>query len=99
MTRKSESKPVAIKRKQRAVEFCCEFMKLNVEQKCEQHAEPMDCPDNLIHWKIRGKRLRVGLIIHDGGHSFVQISYCPWCGQRISDFDAVRELRRTTPQT
>lgn len=22
-----------------------------------------------------------GIIIHDGGSSFIQISHCPWCGK------------------
>jgi hypothetical protein len=26
-----------------------------------------------------------GLIVHDGGHSTIQIDFCPWCGARFPD--------------
>lgn len=77
------------KASQKASSFCCEMMRSNAEQRCEMHPDPFDCPDNLIHWGVKGKELRVGLIIHDGGHSFVQISFCPWCGKRLKQLETM----------
>lgn len=61
---------------------CCEDMKRNVEARYKMHPDPFDCPDNLIHCgcsRLR-RRYEYGIIIHDGGGSFVLINYCPWCG-------------------
>ena len=58
---------------------CCERMAAALAQSCDQHPDPYDCPDNLIT-QVRGG---YGLIVHDGGRSFVAISYCPWCGGKL----------------
>jgi hypothetical protein len=48
--------------------------------RCPEHSDPFDCPDALICFSAeRG----YGLIIHDGGRSFIGIAFCPWCGARI----------------
>ncbi len=26
-----------------------------------------------------------GIIVHDGGESFIGIQYCPWCGKKLPD--------------
>ncbi|MCB0747094.1 MAG: hypothetical protein KDC90_06460 [Ignavibacteriae bacterium] len=31
-----------------------------------------------------------GIPIHDGGTSIIEIHYCPWCGQNLSDKKASR---------
>jgi hypothetical protein len=59
---------------------CCEMMGYQLNQTCDQHADPLDCPDFLISL---GKDGTAGLIIHDGGCSVIAIKYCPWCGARI----------------
>ena len=28
-----------------------------------------------------------GIIIHDGGQSFIKINYCPWCGRKLPGGD------------
>lgn len=43
---------------------------------CEQHIDWFDCPDALLA-RMDDK---IGLIIHDGGRSVVEIKFCPWCG-------------------
>ncbi len=48
--------------------------------KCDQHADPFDCPDALLFKDKRG----YGLIVHDGGSSYVEISHCPWCGASLA---------------
>ncbi len=61
---------------------CCERMDLDLDQRCDQHPNRFDCADALIHhWPEEGI---YGLIVHDGGSSFVQIAYCPWCGSALS---------------
>ena len=62
--------------------YCCETMEWQVAQTCDMHPDPFDCADNLVYHDAR--RDRYGLIIHDGGASFVIIKFCPWCGQRLN---------------
>lgn len=26
-----------------------------------------------------------GIIVHDGGESFIGVQYCPWCGKKLPD--------------
>ena len=54
-------------------------MKNQLEQKCDEHPNPFECPDRLIIFS--GKSY--GLIIHDGGSSSIQFHFCPWCGKRL----------------
>jgi hypothetical protein len=68
-----------------AVTFCCEMMKDNAEKRCDEHPDPFDCPDNLIFCSPRDDRY--GLIIHDGGSSYIAIKYCPWCGATLPSDD------------
>ena len=60
---------------------CCETMAYHVSQECDQHPDPFDCPDHLIHYS--SPKGTYGLIIHDGGTSFVSIHFCPWCGTAL----------------
>ena len=63
-------------------EFCCESMKYHVESKCDIHKSPFDCPDKIINYST--KQNIYGIIIHDGGSSFIEINFCPWCGKKIN---------------
>ncbi|MEV0811342.1 hypothetical protein [Micromonospora sp. NPDC050200] len=63
--------------------FCCEMMRDKVETECDQHPDPFDCPDNLIYYDSDPSDERYGLIIHDGGSSYIAIRYCPWCGASL----------------
>jgi hypothetical protein len=58
-------------------------MNETVEYICEAHKSPFDCPDNLIYYS--SKFNEYGLIIHDGGSSFIVISFCPFCGTKLPD--------------
>ena len=62
---------------------CCKMMADKLNHQCEQHPDPFDCPDNLIIRTDEG----YGLIVHDGGASFIQIRFCPWCGTQIGEID------------
>lgn len=60
---------------------CCEQMGEVVSSTCDQHPDRFDCPDALIHYSPQFREY--GLIIHDGGESWMAIDYCPWCGARL----------------
>ena len=54
-----------------------------LEQECDQHSNRFDCPDSLVYWSEQFDEY--GLIVHDGGSSYVTIHYCPWCGNCLPD--------------
>lgn len=61
---------------------CCEMMSAQIAHHCEDH-DPWECPDRLVIRVTDNDGRGYGLIIHDGGSSFIRISYCPWCGQDL----------------
>jgi hypothetical protein len=61
--------------------FCCREMENRVAYRCSQHPNPFDCPDNLI-FRSKNKK-EYGIIVHDGGLSYIVINYCPFCGKRL----------------
>lgn len=63
------------------VTHCCQDMTDALVHACDQHADPFDCPDMLLCYCARFREY--GLIIHDGGASFLQITACPWCGTAL----------------
>ncbi len=60
---------------------CCDRMSEVVSFECPDHPHPYDCPDALITYGPRFDEY--GLIVHDGGLSFVTIMFCPWCGKQL----------------
>lgn len=62
---------------------CCEQMKRQIEFSCTEHASAFDCPDCLVTYTEKFDEY--GLIIHDGGTSFLLIQFCPWCGARLPE--------------
>jgi len=63
------------------MEHCCDMLEENVELNCNEHDSPFDCPDTLIYFNEKTKDY--GIIIHDGGPSYIKIDYCPWCGSKL----------------
>jgi len=64
-------------------QHCCEMMRSNVENGCVQHPDRFECPDALVNYsELSGA---YGLIVHDGGSSFIEIAFCPWCGAKLAD--------------
>jgi hypothetical protein len=63
------------------MKHCCESMDYHLSMRCKQHSDPFDCPDSVIYFN--GPKQEYGLIIHDGGPSYLKISYCPWCGKEL----------------
>ena len=65
------------------IAHCCEMMRSNVENGCDQHASRADCPDCLVdYWPATDT---YGLMIHDGGSSVIAIRFCPWCGLKLPE--------------
>jgi len=59
--------------------YCCDTMKSHLNRTCLQHSF-IDCADNVI---VYCGRKTYGILIHDGGSSYYQIKYCPWCGKEF----------------
>lgn len=59
---------------------CCPAFKYHLEQKCSNHADLHDCPDIPI---IKQSTGAYSIPIRDGGGSFYQIYFCPWCGEQL----------------
>ncbi|MEU8358209.1 hypothetical protein AB0C27_19540 [Nonomuraea sp. NPDC048882] len=64
-------------------EHCCELMARQVTWECDRHPDVSDCPDALV--KFDERFVEYGLLVHDGGNSFIGISFCPWCGTRLPE--------------
>lgn len=52
-----------------------------VERRCKDHPDRSDCPDCLIAFSPQSQQY--GIMVHDGGSSYVEIKFCPWCGTRL----------------
>lgn len=80
---------------------CCETMTNRVNFVCKLHKDPFDCPDNLIFYHPTFDEY--GIIVHDGGASFIKISFCPWCGTKLPEskrdlwFDTLEKLGYNDP--
>ena len=63
--------------------LCCEAMTAAATHECDQHDSPFDCADALV---VYNDALREhGLVIHDGGASYLLIRHCPWCGAALPE--------------
>lgn len=58
-------------------------MEKRVEFVCVEHLSPFECADNLIYYSHTFDEY--GLIIHDGGSSFITIDFCPFCGTKLPE--------------
>ncbi len=63
---------------------CCEMMVSHCVHQCNNHESEFDCPDSLIHYEPEEEKY--GIIIHDGGCSWLEIKNCPWCGKNLRRF-------------
>jgi hypothetical protein len=61
--------------------LCCDDMARAVTFDCEHCRDSFDCADVLVHYSEAHGHF--GLIIRDGGKSWVKIDFCPWCGQQL----------------
>jgi hypothetical protein len=65
----------------------------DLNQTCDQHSERFDCPEALVHYSPASGHY--GLIVHDGGRSYIEISFCPWCGTDLRPLADVRRFWQT----
>lgn len=62
---------------------CCDDMHKALHFTCEQHSDPYECGDYaLIYHPLF---CEYGLIIRDGGMSYLLIDYCPFCGSKLPE--------------
>ena len=82
-------------------QHCCERMEEHLKFDCSQHKDVFECPDALIYYSARFDEY--GLIMHDGGTSYIIIEYCPWCGAKMPEsrrdewFDRLEGLGYSDP--
>ena len=60
---------------------CCDRLEAHLRWSCDTHDDPFDCPDAVIIRTASG----FGLPIHDGGSSYIEVDFCPWCGGKLAD--------------
>jgi hypothetical protein len=63
-------------------EVCYDRMRTQLNWACAEHSRASECPDALVG--RFGNPRCYGLFIHDGGSSFLEIHFCPWCGTALS---------------
>lgn len=74
---------VAWSAKQTGEAHCCADMTSALTFECDQHADPFECGDSaLIYNPVFDE---YGLVVHDGGASYVVISHCPWCAAKLPE--------------
>ncbi|MFR8143659.1 MAG: DUF6980 family protein [Clostridia bacterium] len=61
--------------------YCCRRMEENVNQTCKEHSNMFECLEQIITYNRKFNEY--GIIIHDGGKSYLLIEYCPWCGAKL----------------
>lgn len=62
--------------------MCCDIMRGQLELRCPDHGDLIDCPDSLV---VRWPDGVYGLRVHDGGTSVIAIAFCPWCGATLEE--------------
>jgi hypothetical protein len=66
----------------RSAGMCCDMMAGELRAPCPDHEPQAACPDRVITRTTDGA---YGLPVHDGGTSYITITYCPWCGCALVD--------------
>jgi hypothetical protein len=62
---------------------CCGRMEEGLKFDCSRHADVFGRADSLVYYSARSGEY--GLIVHDGGTSYIVISYCQWCGAKLPE--------------
>jgi len=63
--------------------YCCNDMRSHIEHKCDVHDDVYECCDHLFLYNAIYDEY--GVIIHDGGSSYIEIAFCPFCGHRFNE--------------
>lgn len=75
-------------------EYCCKTFEHHATTGCGDHASRRECPDTILDECDLGW----GIPVHDGGSSVILISYCPWCGKKVSNaIAALDDAARVEP--
>src|SRR5688572_13621245 len=56
----------------------CHDMLYHINLECAEHGDA--CGDRIVRRMCDGT---IGIIVHDGGGSVIEIRFCPWCGSRL----------------
>ena len=62
--------------------FCCDSMKENTLRSSGDDVD-FRCSDKPVYYDEIFNEY--GLIVHDGGQSYIMINFCPWCGKKLSE--------------
>ncbi len=62
---------------------CCARMQVELGRGGESEAARFRSADALLTYFEKFDEY--GIIVHDGGSSFVLIQFCPWCGTQLPD--------------
>jgi hypothetical protein len=62
-------------------ESCCKQMSDIINYVCSEHGAKGCCADKLVCYDETFNEY--GIIIHDGGMSYILINFCPWCGSKL----------------
>lgn len=62
---------------------CCTDMTNALAFECEQHADPFECGDCALIYNLLFDEY--GLVVHDGGASYLLINHCPWCAAKLPE--------------
>lgn len=60
---------------------CCNMMVSQLGYECSVHPSLTDCPDVVV---VRSPTGQIRMPIRDGGSSFFEASFCPWCGTSLN---------------
>ena len=66
---------------------CCDLMAAQFADGCDACLDPRGCAEHVVLFFPARADLPIGefgLPIRDGGSSYLPISFCPWCGARVS---------------
>ena len=66
--------------------ICCEALKENLENLCEQHKN--NCPNYPFHYnaKVREWGIKVSdYWNYEGGGQIIRFEYCPFCGYKFPE--------------
>lgn len=63
------------------MKYCCEFMKYYLELNCDGTQKNIKSSDQIVIYEQKFDEY--GIVIHDGGDSYIEIKYCPWCGKEL----------------
>lgn len=62
---------------------CCNQMMEILNLDCNEGESSFQCSNSVMYYNEKFDEY--GMIIHDGGSSYIKIDFCPWCGKKLPD--------------